>query len=297
MANAMLAIMALVVLLLPGCTTPPALMAEARADARAALRVSRAEGLRLVELGHYEQAKKILAPLFEDNPLDLQVKLGLAECALAVGQLESAEPLFATAANDEAFGAIALQGLGITLLRRGDAHAAMAVLQEATQKDPSLWRAWNALGQAHDLQREWDASRHAYKAALVLAPNTALVYNNIGVSLLARDRFEDALQAFDQALAADQKLAMVRTNRQLALHQGQPKAIGPSQREETARLLNSAGYVALIRGDYEQAERLFIQAAYTSPTYYGPAFENLEALERLRHPVRLFASRTARRRS
>lgn len=284
MTKAVLPLIALITTLLTGCATIAQSNSAKDAATPAVSAEQRSEGLRLVETHHFGEAQAILKPLSEVNPNDAEMRFALGECALGLGKLDDAEPIFASLANDASLRPKALQGLGITLVRRGDALGATPALEQATAADSSLWRAWNALGQAYDFQHMWDASRHAYDAALRSAPDTGIIQNNIGMSLLAQERYDEALKAFDRARLANPKLDVTETNRQLALalQQRYPEATFATQPEEKARLLNNAGYVALMKGDYDHAEQLFVQAAETSPTYYAPARDNLQVLQQLR---------------
>ena len=283
MTKAALAFLILATGLLAGCATAPATHRAPDAAASEPA-TTREEALRLVANRQFSDAEPVLRALSSANTGDSEIKLGLAECALGQGHIDDAAALFADVSNDTTVRAKALQGLGITLLRRGDAQGATEALEQATVADPALWRAWNALGQAYDLQHRWADSGHAYQTALRTAPNAAIVQNNVGMSLLAQERYDDALKALDQARLTDPSLSAVATNRQLALAMQQrfPEATFANQPEEKARLLNNAGYVALMKGDYDHAEQLFVQASEASPTYYAPAHENLEFLEHVR---------------
>jgi tetratricopeptide (TPR) repeat protein len=42
--------------------------------------------------------------------------------------------------------------------------------------------------------------------------------------------------------------------------------------------LNSVGYAALLRGDYDKARALFVQAIDVSPSFYEPSWSNLRFL-------------------
>jgi len=284
MSRSALPLLVLTAVILAGCATAPTAHQPSSAVTTGPEQSQREEALHFVDAHRFSEAEPVLKALSNANANDSEVKLGLAECALGQAHLDEAEPLFASLANDAALRPKALQGLGITLLRRGDAQGAADALEQATLADPALWRAWNALAQAYDFQHNWNASRHAYESALHSAPNPAIIQNNLGMSMLAQERYDDALKAFDQARLADPTLAAVTTNRQLALAMQQrfPEATFANQPEERARLLNNAGYIALMKGDYDHAERLFVEASESSPTYYGPAHENLQMLEQLR---------------
>ena len=255
-----------------------------KVDAATHMASARRAALRLVNEHRCDEAEAALKPIFTANPSDSEVQLALGECALGKAKLDEATQIFSAVANDPKLRPKALQGLGIVLARRGDAKAAIAALEQATAADPSQWRAWNALGLAYALVQNWDASQRAYEHATNNAPDRAIIENNIGMVLLAQDRYDDAIKAFDRAYLANPKLMTAQTNRQLALalQQRYDEATFATRPEEKARLLNNAGYIALLKGDYERAEQFFVKATETSPTYYAPAHDNLKLLEQVR---------------
>ena len=52
--------------------------------------------------------------------------------------------------------------------------------------------------------------------------------------------------------------------------------------ETLPQRLNDVGYVAMLRGDLDIAQTLFLKAIAASPTYHKVAHQNLEQVERLR---------------
>lgn len=238
----------------------------------------------LIDQRRYEEADAILQSLVKTGFERADLKLAMAECALGRGKPDQAEPIFSTLANDPQMRAKALQGLGIIMVRRGESDQAISLLAEAARTDRSLWRAWNALAQAYDFRHQWADSKAAYDQALQSAPNGAVIRNNLGMSYLAQKRYDEALEAFQQSRVLDPALKAAETNYQLtlALQRRFPEALYASHSGDKSRLLNNAGYVALVQGDYDHAEELFTQAAEASPLYYAPAYENLQLLQRLR---------------
>src|SRR3546814_14833471 len=107
---------------------------------------------------------------------------------------------FSEAANVAELLAAALQGAGLALLRSGRLDEAVARLDEAVSSDPTLWRAYNGLGIAHDWRLEWTEAQQSYDAAIALRPESASVMNNLGLSLLLQQRFHEAVAAFQPAV-------------------------------------------------------------------------------------------------
>src|SRR3546814_6744306 len=89
-----------------------------------------------------------------------------AEYDLARGQNDVALAGFRLLVADIGVGARAHQGAGIASIRIIRINDALGHLSAATKADGSLWRAWSALGVAHDLKRNWQAAEAAYASGL-----------------------------------------------------------------------------------------------------------------------------------
>ena len=84
-------------------------------------------------------------------------------------------------------------------------------------------------------------------------------------------------------LELDPTMDMTRANLRIALAwQGQyDQALVGIQPSERADALNNVGYVAMLRGDQDTAQKCFSQALEISPTYHDHAARNLETLKLL----------------
>jgi Flp pilus assembly protein TadD len=212
-------------------------------------------------------------------------QLGLGEVELVAGDPRQAlEQFNSVAVSDPALRAGALQGQGLALIKLGRPEASMPLLKEAVTIDPGLWRAWNALGTLEDSQRNWQAADEAYQHALSIRPDAATVLNNMGVSQLMRRDYAGAEKVFARALATDPQLEEAAANLRIAqAWQGRYEdAIRGATAETLPQRLNDVGYVAMLRGDLDIAQTLFLKAISASPTYHKVAHQNLEQVERLR---------------
>lgn len=216
----------------------------------------------------------------QQNP---RFQLLRAEYLLALGQLEQAvvelQPLL-----NGAEGARAAQGLGLALLRQRKAAGAVEALTAAVRQNSLLWRAWNALGVAHDQLGQWAQAEAAYAQALAAQSGAAEVHSNRGYSRLLQNRAEDAVADLELAASLLPENETVRTNLQLALALAgrygaalaAPTAQSPGAQ---ARALNTVGYAALLRGDRETARALLSRALEASDVYYARAANNLALVD------------------
>ena len=138
-----------------------------------------------------------------------------------------------------------------------------------------------------DSRSNWTAADEAYERALAIKPDAALVLNNMGISKLMRRDFVAAEQTFAKALAADPDLDEAAGNLRIAqAWQGRyQEALRGADQTTLPQRLNDVGYVAMLRGDLDVAETLFLRAISASPTYHKVAHQNLEQVEQMRAGV------------
>lgn len=237
------------------------------------------DGLTEVASGHYQVVLRHDA----ENP---RARLGMAEINLAAGRGDAARPQFEALAGHPDLAPRARQGLGLALLKAGNPDKARAPLEAAVLADPGLWRAWNALATVHDRAADWAEARRCYDAALAAAPDSqrGIIENNLGFSLVLQGHYQDAVPHLMEAARRQRDMDLPRTNLRLALAwQGRyDEAVAGARPAERAAVLNNVGYVALLRGDYPQAESLLSRAVEASPSHFASAHGNLAHLKAVR---------------
>jgi Flp pilus assembly protein TadD len=232
----------------------------------------------------YTDAGRMLDEALAAGMTDPQLILLSGEVHLARGRDDAAIRSFGAAEASPSLAAQAAAGRGIALSRLGRSDDAVAALTKAVTSDPTLWRAWNALGVEYDRRKNWAKAEEAYESALKQPQATAQVLNNRGYSRLLQGRSEDAAADFVAALRKDPALAQARTNLRLALAMrgDYDKATSVSASENKAALLNNAGFVAMMQGDLDVAEDLFAKAVAARGEFYARAHENLEVTRSLK---------------
>lgn len=240
---------------------------------------------RLVDIGNgllvreqYRDAAKAFGEALSKQPDSAGAKLGLAESLLGMGALKPAYAAFTALAEMSEVGVLARQGQGITLLLLGQQEQAQAILLDVVKESPAAWRAWNALGRAYDMSENWGLSVHAYNMALQSKPNTSMVLNNLGMSLLSQGRYGESEKQFRDALTAQPDFEVARNNLRFAVAmQGRYRdAFVGVARSDMPTVLNNVGYAALLRGEKERAEAYFQRAIETSPHFFELAYNNLQ---------------------
>ncbi|MEE8515974.1 MAG: tetratricopeptide repeat protein, partial [Alphaproteobacteria bacterium] len=172
----------------------------------------------------------------------------------------------------------------IAMMKQGDLDTAHQALTKAVDEDASLWRAWNALGLYYDSQSLWKDAGESYKQALAAKPKLALIHNNLGYSLLMQRKFADATSAFRKALRLRPALTAAKANLRLSLAwEGKyQEATAGVKQGELPTVLNDVGYIAILRGDYDQAEALLSRAMVESPTFNETASKNLDYVKNIK---------------
>lgn len=117
-----------------------------------------------------------------------------------------------------------------------------------------------------------------------MAPNSSIVHNNLGMSYMLQRRFSEAVTEFRTAVKLEPGLEPLRANLRIALaSQGNyVEALAGVPKRGLPDALNDVGYVAMMRGDYDNASAYFLRAMEISPTYHAMAARNLESLESLK---------------
>lgn len=200
------------------------------------------------------------------------------ELALARGHADHALTYFKSVDTVAAVKARALQGEGISLASLGRSDEAVTVLEKAVAEDPASWRAWNALGVQYDQRHDWQKAETAFDHAMSGSGGSALVLNNRGFSRLSQNRLNEAISDFVAALQKKPGFAAARNNLRLAIAMGgdYQRAVSGAGPSDRAAVLNNAGYIAMLRGDYAKAKELFEQAIKAKGEYYALAAQNLE---------------------
>lgn len=256
-----------------------ALAAKARSDQITPTMLALPEAA--YEAGRYNDALQLYRELLVRDPNNIRVKLGIADCELAANDPSDADALYKELEADPSIHAPVLQGRGIALLRLGQNAPAEKALKDAVVADPKLWRAWNALGALYDANQKWDEADQAYGKALALMPQSAIVNNNLGFSLLSQGKANQAIKSFQTALELDPMLQPAQMNLRiaLALEGRYDEATAGAQGPSLPATLNNVGFAAMSRGDYTKAESYFTQSVNTSSSYEEAAAKNLEELK------------------
>ncbi len=236
---------------------------------------------RALEDARYEDAQQLAERILYADPEHQSARLILAEVHLAKGRTADAAREFGHLIGSSEVGARALQGRGIALMLQGKSDDGATHLSAAVDQDASLWRAWNALGAYYDSLQEWDLSVASYDRAVQLRPSSAVVLNNLGYSLFMRGEVEKAIEALTRAVRKDPQFDVAKNNLRLAYaRKGQyVHALTGTSSANQSQVLNNIGYIALLRGDYDNAESYLLRAMEADAGFNEKAWKNLNFLK------------------
>jgi tetratricopeptide (TPR) repeat protein len=98
---------------------------------------------------------------------------------------------------------IALNNLGVPLLRQGKVDDALAVYRRAIELDPKYALTYVGLGHALYDEKQVDEAIAACRKAIELDPNLAAAYNHLGNILHEQKQMDEAIAAYRNAIELD----------------------------------------------------------------------------------------------
>jgi Flp pilus assembly protein TadD len=125
------------------------------------------------------------------QPNDVSALVARGDALYALGQRDQAQLAYRAAVQLEPDTTAAQVGLGRTLAQ-SDPHAAETVFLSALSRDPDNVTALNNLGVVRDLQGRHTEAQEAYTHAISIAPMSADVQINLGMSLALSARTSEA---------------------------------------------------------------------------------------------------------
>jgi Flp pilus assembly protein TadD len=143
--------------------------------------------------------------------------LGLGRALAALGAHNEAAETFQAALKLAPDEPEALRGLGNALISLDQPTAAITNLEAALAKGPDA-RVYSSLGVANDLLDKRAEAQAAYRKGLELDPSSAVLRNNLGLSLAFGGEFEEGIAILERAAAEPR--ATMRQKLNLALAYG-----------------------------------------------------------------------------
>jgi len=266
-------------LLLAGCaTTPAANDPEPTAERLAAAEQAVRAGDEAARRGELEEA--LTGYLSAVNTKETPERwFRIAAVCVRLGKTERAIQSYLRVLHLDPVHAGAEEGLGLEYLALNNMGAAAHHLVNAISVDPARWRAHNALGVLADQAQDHQAAIEHYEAALSAHADSPMLLNNLGYSRYLAGDLDQAARDLYRATQLDSEYLPAWKNLGLvyARRGWYEDALGVLTRVmELPTAFNDVGYLALLNGDYPEAEALLLEAVRLSPSYYATAYRNLE---------------------
>ncbi len=145
------------------------------------------------------------------TPADAGNDLGLAMQAHRAGRLDAAEAIYRNVIDRDPGNGDALHLLGVVHAQRGDHQASVELIRRAVAIRPESDRLSNLGNALRELNRPEEALS-AFDAAVALNPANGTAHNNRGTVLKGLGRWDDALAAYLRALKLDPDFPLAYSN-------------------------------------------------------------------------------------
>lgn len=271
---------------LAGCASAPTLKdpAAEAAIAFSSAAAARDAAVEALVAGRTADALGLYLEAVQIDPQDAESFYQIGVIQERMGDKARAARSYAKAVELAPEHAAALEALGFAYFDADEIELAEAMLKRAVAANVFRARAHDLLGIIADSREDYGAAAVHYTASLDAAPSAA-TFNNRGYSRYLSGDPAGAERDFLAALAIDSGYERAQRNLGLAyarqgMYEQALGALGKTASPHVAA--NDVGYIAMLRGDYAMAERLFAEALRLSPRFYPTAAENLEELRRRR---------------
>ena len=246
---------------------------EAKMRARAAL-----------QQGDKDSALMYYVKTLEHDDKDIEALNGIGNIHFQEGNNELAILAYRMVLAEEPDNLDAKQGLGLTLIAAHKYQQAREVLLNALKDNPQRVKIYNGLGVISDLQRYFDEAKWFYAHALLIDKKSAIALTNLGYSYYLENQWDKAEKMYQKVLSLhpDHKQAHLNYGLLQARRGNLFDALASFEQVlDKPQAYNELGYIMMLDKKYTMAEQLFHKAISASPSYYQPAYDNLERLHEL----------------
>lgn len=243
-------------------------------------------GFSYVSTGHLPLAKLHFATVLKRESDNLWAHIGLGEISYLSANYRDALNSFQNANAIDKRNLTAILGQVKSMRRQNNLDGAVEQLKQAREFAPEDTRITTELAITYDLQGRDDLAGELFNEVSRKTPDQASALNNLGVDQIFNKQYREAIASLKQALQLQPDDGQVNNNMAMALalagEEGQALTLFTKTVGEAAAW-NNLGYLYMIQGRLDDAERALHRAQDLNPKYYPKAEENLEHLSRLRN--------------
>lgn len=153
---------------------------------------------------------------FQQTPDETEVVVNYSAALRKIGSVEEAVKIITAATNRNDSSEVKLEA-GKALIEGGRAFEAVRYLKEASEEMPNNWSALSSYGVALDQIGEHSTAQLKYDQALALAPGSAIIMNNKGLSFAMAGKLDRAVATLRHTVGMAGSDARMRQNLALAL--------------------------------------------------------------------------------
>ncbi|MBY0407776.1 MAG: hypothetical protein K2Q01_08785, partial [Rickettsiales bacterium] len=211
--------------------------------------------------GNFKLAGQIYAQVLEKRPEDTAVMLSLADSFRRDAQTQKAIAAYDAVLAKDAKNVGAKEGKALALIASGDFDTPAVLLDEVIQAEPTRWKTLNALGILFTTRNLQPEAQQYFNEALKHHPNSASIYNNLGLSQALERNFDGSVATLAKAsgLAAPASTERKRIDLNTALVQASAGRVDDAKRIAEqylagAELDNNLGLYAHLAKDDRMAK-------------------------------------------
>ena len=191
-------------------TKEPEWIAKARASCREALRLRDdtpeariALGMIARAEGRYQEAASVLREVVDEQPLNREAWLRLAQAHESRQSMSEAEAAYRKAVEIQPGYPGGHQSLGVFFYRRGRYAEAERSFERARELAPDNYRVYSQLGALYLQTGRYAEAEAVLKRSISLKPN-AVAYNNLSSCYTYQERYAEAVPLMEKALQMGQ---------------------------------------------------------------------------------------------
>jgi tetratricopeptide (TPR) repeat protein len=243
--------------------------------------ISKAE--KAVQSGKMELAQLYYIKAYDLEPANVRVLQKMADLYANLKKFDLAEVSLKLILQQQPGDLKATEQYGLLLIKLKKYADAEKNLTQVVTKQQS-WSAHNGLGIIATLQGDHLKAENFFRKADSISPNSPELLNNIGFALYSADKLTEAAHYYLKALQINPgfkkaiynyALLQARLSNYEEAHTAFVKVSSPAEAS------NNTGYIAMMNGDYSEANNYLQEAINVSPKFYKKANDNLQRLEML----------------
>lgn len=231
--------------------------------------------------GKVDLAQLYYIKAYDLEPNNVQVLQKMADLYIELKKYDLAEVSLKLILKQQPGNLKTIEQYGLLLIKLRNYPDAEKKLARVVAKQQS-WPAYNGLGIIANLQGDPLKAESFFRKADSIFPNSPELLNNIGFALYSSDKLDEAAPYYIKALQINPGFKKAIYNYallQARLKNYEEAYITFAKVSTQAEANNNTGYIAMMNGDYAEANNYLQEAIKSSPRFYKKANDNLMRLE------------------